>query len=159
MGCLCTTQEPQNSILPKCEPNLHFGGLRAIFVFILHRLLRRFKNEKQQISWTVYCSRIIFSYIIVRSRKKTRKPLKTVCGGVIFRRGAFINSKERRQIVQVLLAYDSLTMASKTARLWRESATLIIISRSALKNTNQPFDYRVLMLQRSSKSRFMVSLV
>ena len=44
--------------------------------------------------------------------------------------------------------------------LWREAATLIVVARNKLlSSAGGSFDYRVLMLKRSEKSRFMVGIL
>ncbi|EDO34652.1 predicted protein, partial [Nematostella vectensis] len=44
-------------------------------------------------------------------------------------------------------------MRGHLTKLWRESATLIMLARNG--GLRSPFDYRVLLLERNSKSRFM----
>ena len=46
-----------------------------------------------------------------------------------------------------------MTMAGRKA--WRDAATVILTAKNALGVTSSPFDYSVLMLKRSSKSKFM----
>ncbi len=40
-------------------------------------------------------------------------------------------------------------------KYWREAATLLLVVRNGHGIVRSPFDYRVLMLKRSSKSKFM----
>ena len=62
-----------------------------------------------------------------------------------------------------LLVFSLLHLTMKTApkKLWRDAATVILTARKSVNskvapcNTFRQFDYQVLMVKRSSKSKFM----
>ena len=47
-----------------------------------------------------------------------------------------------------------IKMSARSPMKWREAATLILVAKKEMARCH--FDYRILMLERSSKSKFMV---